>query len=85
MVRTLTLILGLLTLAGNCWGQRTVSVSGQVVGGERKLPLESATVSCAVCGLWTLTDEAGHFSLSGIPVGTTEVEVHQLGYRSQWL
>ena len=85
MVRTLTLFLGLLTLAGNCWGQRVVSVSGQVLGGDRKMPLESATVSCAVCGLWTLTDEAGHFSLSGMPVGTTEVEVHQLGYRSQWL
>jgi hypothetical protein len=74
---TLLLLLGL--------GQRPAAaqalIRGEVRDSLTQAPLSFASVFLANTTRGTTTDEAGRFSLPGVPAGTYDVVVSYLGYR----
>src|SRR5207247_495297 len=56
------------------------TISGTVTAAETNAPLERATVSVVGTRLSAETDAAGHYGLSGVPVGTYRLRARMLGY-----
>lgn len=56
------------------------SFTGVVVDKKSGDPVEFATVLVKATDQWSVTDEKGRFSISGIPVASSLVEIASLGY-----
>lgn len=60
--------------------QFPAEVSGRVLDGATRHPLEGARVRVPVTGLVVETDAAGRFRLEGLPAGEWDIEVVSIGY-----
>ncbi len=58
------------------------SLTGMIVA-EGGRPVVGAQVSVLTTAAQARTDENGRFTLSGLPAGTFELEIRQIGYRSE--
>ncbi|MCF0168061.1 MAG: TonB-dependent receptor, partial [Bacteroidales bacterium] len=92
-MRTSKFILTMIVLAlSSIWGfgRGIISYSAAEAGGFRlsgtiidktgKEPVAMSTILLRENGLWALSDEKGHFEISGIPTGEYTVEISELGY-----
>lgn len=58
-------------------------LSGAVIENETEIPLFMATVVVKELGLWSVSDEKGHFEVTNIPPGKYTVEFSNLGYETK--
>ena len=59
---------------------REGTIVGRVTRREGGQPLAAAQVSIPQAGLGSVTDNEGHYSISGVPAGDVEIEVRSLGF-----
>ena len=76
---TTCLLLGLATLAV----AQTTTLTGIVADAVTGKPMPFANVYLNGSTRGTLTDEQGHYSLAGVPLGTVEVVASFVGYTPQ--
>ncbi len=74
------LAVGLAPLANSVAAQGTGTVTGTVVDAETGEALVGAQVSIPALGLGVLSRAAGRFVLPGVPAGTHELQVEQIGH-----
>jgi outer membrane receptor for ferrienterochelin and colicins len=78
---TITVALGVLSLAaGAAQAQQTGRITGTVTDGF-SMPIQGAQVSVAGTGLGTLSNASGQFVLTGVAVGSQQLQVQFTGYR----
>ena len=61
-------------------GAQGRTFKGTVVDRKTGEPVEFATVLVKATDQWSVTDEKGHFTISGISLPTSKVEIASLGY-----
>ena len=61
-------------------GAQGRTFKGTVVDRKTGEPVEFATVLIKATDQWSVTDEKGHFTISGISLPTSKVEIASLGY-----
>lgn len=78
------LILTALALLGGADEVRaqTGTIVGQVLDAQTRAPVVDAQVSVVGLDLGSLTDRSGNFRITGVPVGSAEVRVEIIGYRT---
>ncbi|MEA1997278.1 MAG: carboxypeptidase-like regulatory domain-containing protein, partial [Gemmatimonadota bacterium] len=85
---TLTLVISLMT-AGTGYGLAAISpgadehrsvISGYVTDTETKAPLDGASVVISGTKTGSNTDSRGHFTISGVPVGSYSLQFSYTGY-----
>lgn len=82
----LFLFFSLIAVSTASYGQSTkCSFAGTVLENSSDIPLFMATVVVKELGLWSVTDEKGHFEITNIPEGKYTVEFSNLGYEVQVL
>ena len=84
-VAALVAAIGMVCLAGPLAAQARSESAGSIIGtvvsevnGE---PLPRAQVSLAGTARGTIADDAGRFTITGLPAGTVRLQVRALGYR----
>lgn len=58
-------------------------LSGTIVENGTEVPLFMATAVIKELGLWSASDENGHFEITNIPSGKFTVEISNLGYQTK--
>ncbi|WP_316810135.1 TonB-dependent receptor [Pedobacter heparinus] len=56
------------------------SISGKVLSRQQKTPVEFATVSIPLSGIWTMADAEGSFVLKNVQAGEVKLTVQYLGF-----
>lgn len=56
------------------------SIAGKVISRQQKTPVEYATVSIPLSGIWTMADAEGSFVLKNVPAGEVKLTVQYLGF-----
>jgi outer membrane receptor for ferrienterochelin and colicin len=67
------------------FGQNTGRISGTITDKTSQQKLPSATVSLPAINMSVITDSAGNFRITGIPLNTYTLEVTLTGYKKQSL
>ena len=83
--RTLMFIAGWLLLPVALLAQPTQTIRGRVVDKESKFPLVGATVLVSDIQKGMVTDTAGTYRLTGVPVGRHSLKVTLVGYKDALL
>ncbi|MFY0644816.1 MAG: TonB-dependent receptor [Bacteroidia bacterium] len=75
------LLLLTICLSVTSYGQTTQNIKGQVIDKDSKAPIIGATIRVlTVEGRGAITDQAGFFKISDIPIGRHDLEFSYLGY-----
>lgn len=61
------------------------SITGRVVDRSTQQPVTGATISVTAGAVGTVTDTAGSFRITGIPVNTYNISISSVGYATQTL
>lgn len=59
---------------------QSYSISGKVIGGKDKTPIEFATIYLPENEIWAITNMKGEFVLNKVPSGKIILNAHSLGY-----
>jgi outer membrane receptor protein involved in Fe transport len=77
-VKAFIIIAFILTSASPAFSQYTIS--GKVLNRKDQKPVEFATVSIPLSGIWTMADAKGMFVLKNVPKGEVKLTVQYLGF-----
>lgn len=77
-IKAIVLIVFMLTSASSVFAQFTIS--GKVLNRKDRKPVEFATVSVPLSGIWTMADAKGMFVLKNVPSGAVTLTVQYLGF-----
>ncbi|MFA6712788.1 MAG: TonB-dependent receptor [Bacteroidales bacterium] len=82
-MRKIFVTLLLLMISLNVFAQSNkLSIDGYIKDGSSGEPLYMATVVIKEVGLWSTSDDKGHYIITGIPKGKYTIEVSMLGYET---
>ncbi|MBB2151416.1 TonB-dependent receptor plug domain-containing protein [Pedobacter sp. LMG 31462] len=77
-MKAFIIIAFILTSATSALAQFTIS--GKVLNRKDRKPVEFATVSIPLSGIWTMADANGKFVLKNVPAGEVKLAVQYLGF-----
>lgn len=83
MQKILVLLLFLTAFSSAAYSQQPASISGYVIDGSNRKPLENVNVYISNTSLGASTDRDGYFHIKSIPPGIHELVVSIVGYEYQ--